>query len=305
MMIKTARLRTVSALLLTPEGKLVAQLRDNKPGLPYPNCWSTLGGKIELGESPDDAMRRELIEEIEFCPPLTFWRAFDLHYVLRDQPTTSEVYAYVGTIDRDLAAVRLHEGQRLGTFGADDLTGAAFAFGLDQLFRDYFAEQARPAEAVQVRLAAIDESPIIHRLMQEAFAEYEGVLQPGSGANRETVADVQQAMAVGGAALAWRQGIPVGAARFRLEPDELYVGRVAVPPVYRQHGVGRAVMRFMEDVARLHRKDRIRVDVRKSLPQNVSFYQKLGYDIISINPHPRGPDQVVTLVKRILAEGEP
>ena len=49
----------------TADGKLVVQLRDDKPGLPYPNCWATLGGGIEPNEEPDAAMQRELIEELD------------------------------------------------------------------------------------------------------------------------------------------------------------------------------------------------------------------------------------------------
>lgn len=30
----------------------------------YPNCWDLVGGHIELGESPEDAVRRECLEEI-------------------------------------------------------------------------------------------------------------------------------------------------------------------------------------------------------------------------------------------------
>ena len=46
------RVPTVSALLVTPDGKVVVQLRDDKPGLPYPNRWATLGGGIKPGEEP-------------------------------------------------------------------------------------------------------------------------------------------------------------------------------------------------------------------------------------------------------------
>ena len=47
-------------------GKILLQLRDNKPGLPYPDCWGTFGGQIEEGETPEEAIRREIKEELNY-----------------------------------------------------------------------------------------------------------------------------------------------------------------------------------------------------------------------------------------------
>src|SRR5690349_2025188 len=116
-----ARARTVSALLRNPEGKLISQLRDDKPGLMFPGHWSTLGGSIEAGETPDEAMRRELIEEIEICPPMTFWRLFEHHFVSNGKAYDVDIYAYVGDIDLEIADIHLHEGQRLAFLDSSDI----------------------------------------------------------------------------------------------------------------------------------------------------------------------------------------
>lgn len=42
------------------------QLRDNIPGIFYPNHWGCFGGAIDAGESSVQAVRRELWEELEF-----------------------------------------------------------------------------------------------------------------------------------------------------------------------------------------------------------------------------------------------
>ncbi len=133
-------IRTVSALLVTPDGKLVAHLRDDKPEIPFPNTWSTLGGRVEPGESPVEAMRRELVEEIEFSPEMMYWRTFDLNFILNGSSVMVEVHTFVGTLDRPLEQVNLHEGQRLGAFSHDELDSVVFAFGLDRLYRAYFAD---------------------------------------------------------------------------------------------------------------------------------------------------------------------
>jgi 8-oxo-dGTP diphosphatase len=133
-------IRTVSAMLVTPDGRLVAHLRDDKPEIPFPNTWSTLGGRVEPGESPAEAMQRELIEEIECSPAMTFWRTFDLAFTALNTQFQVEVYAFAGRLDRPLAQVKLHEGQRLGAFSRDELDSVVFAFGLDRLYRAYFVD---------------------------------------------------------------------------------------------------------------------------------------------------------------------
>jgi ribosomal protein S18 acetylase RimI-like enzyme len=154
---------------------------------------------------------------------------------------------------------------------------------------------------LSVRLAALDEAWLVRSIMLEAFGEYAGALAVGSSALDESLEDVQAAMRAGGAVLAFLDAEPVGSARFRPEPEpgRIYVGRVSVLPAYRRHGVASALMRYMEEVAAAHGRQTIHVDVRDSLPGNVKLYQSLGYQVISIEPHPRGPDRVWTLHKRL------
>jgi ADP-ribose pyrophosphatase YjhB (NUDIX family) len=41
------------------------QQRENNPDLPFAGYWTLPGGKVECGEAPKDAIRREVMEEIE------------------------------------------------------------------------------------------------------------------------------------------------------------------------------------------------------------------------------------------------
>jgi ribosomal protein S18 acetylase RimI-like enzyme len=106
-------------------------------------------------------------------------------------------------------------------------------------------------------------------------------------------------MAAGGAVLAFLDEDAIGSARFTTEETDLYVGRVAVLPTHRRRGVASSVMRFLESVAADRGLAAIRIAVRDSLPSNVGLYQSLGYELVSIDPHPRGPDRVWTMRKWI------
>jgi ribosomal protein S18 acetylase RimI-like enzyme len=135
--------------------------------------------------------------------------------------------------------------------------------------------------------------------MRSAFDEYRGGLAVESSAHAETLDDVLDGMRSGGAVLAFDGDTPIGSARFRVEEDDLYVGRVSVLPAYRRRGVASAMMRFLDRVAAERGRPSIRIQVRDSLPNNVGLYRALGFEVVSIDPHPRGKDRVWTMRKRV------
>lgn len=55
-----------AALLATPDGRYLMQLRDAKPTILLPDHWACFGGTVDRGEDAEAAMRRELVEELEF-----------------------------------------------------------------------------------------------------------------------------------------------------------------------------------------------------------------------------------------------
>jgi 8-oxo-dGTP pyrophosphatase MutT (NUDIX family) len=57
-----------AALIVTPDARYLMQHRDDKPGIFFPGWWGCFGGAIEPGETPADAIRRELEEELGWRP---------------------------------------------------------------------------------------------------------------------------------------------------------------------------------------------------------------------------------------------
>lgn len=134
--------RGVSAIPVNSEGKILLQLRDNRPDLNYPNCWTTLGGGVEDGESFDEAIRRELLEEIEIDLPVGLWKIQNYEAELMKGKYSVELHTYIGRIDLPLSEIKLNEGQRLGYFGLDDLSNLQIGFNFEPMFREFFAELA-------------------------------------------------------------------------------------------------------------------------------------------------------------------
>ncbi|MBD2744135.1 NUDIX hydrolase [Coleofasciculus sp. FACHB-1120] len=58
----------VAIAILYRHGKFLLQLRDNIPGILYPGHWAFFGGHLEPGETPEEALKRELLEEIGYVP---------------------------------------------------------------------------------------------------------------------------------------------------------------------------------------------------------------------------------------------
>lgn len=120
-------------LIENSEGKVLLQLRDDIPGIPYPNCWGTFGGQVEPGESPEEAIRREIREELhyEFSRPEYFGNfPFDGY----------DIYMY-RVVDPYIAldTIRVTEGQRGGFFSPDEILKIPCAFNCRDIVIAYFA----------------------------------------------------------------------------------------------------------------------------------------------------------------------
>jgi len=133
------RRQGASAIPVNSEGKILLQLRDDRPDLLYPNCWTTLGGGVEDGETFDQAIRRELLEEIELELPVKLWRVDESIIEIHGHQFHVENAIYAARIDLPISVIKLNEGQRLGYFGLDDLSTLQIGYNYEPTFREFFA----------------------------------------------------------------------------------------------------------------------------------------------------------------------
>lgn len=119
----TPKGRVVSAaLLVTPDGRYLMQHRDNLPHIMLPGHWACFGGAIEPGESPEAALRRELLEEIEFTArEVAAFTEMDVLLPL-DPPRRDRMHFFaVPILVADVERMVLREGQGKALFTPEAL----------------------------------------------------------------------------------------------------------------------------------------------------------------------------------------
>ncbi len=131
------RVPCVSAVLVNPKGQVLLQQRDDKPELPYAGYWALFGGRIEDGEQPEIALRRELIEEIELSDiQLQFWKVYERFHP--EKQATVIQHIYIGKITLLVEEIVLNEGQAARYFDEKTFNSVPIAFGFDHLLSEFY-----------------------------------------------------------------------------------------------------------------------------------------------------------------------
>jgi 8-oxo-dGTP pyrophosphatase MutT (NUDIX family) len=111
-----------AALLATPDGRYLMQLRDPKPTILLPDHWALFGGSIDPGETGEAAMRRELLEELAFTARRVDYFTEMLIGLPFATPRRDRMTFYVVPIEEaDIAGMVQHEGAGMRLFRPAEL----------------------------------------------------------------------------------------------------------------------------------------------------------------------------------------
>ena len=107
--------RNVSLFILySPDGKILLQHR-SKDALMLPDYWAFFGGGIEKGENPEQALKREVLEELSYEVQSPLCLATQ-KFVHKDE----EGIKYVFVEKYQNHPLTLREGQGMGWFLPDE-----------------------------------------------------------------------------------------------------------------------------------------------------------------------------------------
>lgn len=133
-------LERVAGVILVREGAVLLQHRDDIPTIRFPGCWAIFGGHVEAGETPEDAARREVEEELchRLPGPLTL-----VHHG-RYEDEGRERFFFAAPLSVPVSELTLCEGQAMALLRPDEFD----AYPLVPLHREillrYFATASEP-----------------------------------------------------------------------------------------------------------------------------------------------------------------
>jgi len=111
----------VTALLVTEDRRFLLQLRDEKPDIILPGHWSCFGGHLDPGETADQAMLRELDEELRYRPTECHWFFESVYSLPRQQRRRVRNVWYLVPLPLDqIPRLEQHEGAGMALFTLED-----------------------------------------------------------------------------------------------------------------------------------------------------------------------------------------
>lgn len=129
-------MKKIAAIIFeNDDGEMLFYLRDSRPGIPFPQHWDLFGGHVEEGETPEEALVREVREELDY--ELKEFKFFKRYECYEGDAYPNIKYIYSGSFNLPLDEIKLMEGDRPGYFSREEVPGIKFANILKEIVMDY------------------------------------------------------------------------------------------------------------------------------------------------------------------------
>jgi 8-oxo-dGTP diphosphatase len=129
-------MKEIAAIILENDNKqFLLALRDNKPGIPFPDHWDLIGGHVEEGETPEEALIREVKEELNI--DLREYAFYKKYECLDGDVYPNIKYIYYGRINIPIEELTLLEGERPQFFSTEEIPNIKFANIIKTIMLDY------------------------------------------------------------------------------------------------------------------------------------------------------------------------
>ena len=134
-------MKEIAAIILkNDKGEFLLALRDNKPGIPFPNHWDLIGGHIDEGETPEEALIREFKEELDLdLKEFTFYKKY---VCLTGDAYENTKYIYSGKINIPIEEITLLEGERPQYFSREEIPDLRFANIIKSILLDFINDSS-------------------------------------------------------------------------------------------------------------------------------------------------------------------
>ena len=140
------------AILVNRRGEVLLNLRDGCKEH-YPNLWDLVGGTLEAGETAEECMLREILEETGETLSEVSWLA-DFDVPLGDAGQ-ARLHVFLGLIDRNAAELTLGEGQEHRFFDPAGLDGVDVVPGTRALLKAYSEARLRAESGAGLKVQPV------------------------------------------------------------------------------------------------------------------------------------------------------
>lgn len=132
-------MKKIAAIIFeNDKGEFLLYKRDHKPGIPFPGYWDLIGGHVEEGETPEEALVREVKEEIDI--DLKEYIFYKIYECLTGDAYENIKYIYTGKINIPIEEITLLEGERPQYFSREEIPNVNFANILKTIVMDYISD---------------------------------------------------------------------------------------------------------------------------------------------------------------------
>lgn len=132
-------MKEIAAIILeNDKNEFLLYLRDNKPDIPFPDHWDLIGGHVEEGETPEEALVREVKEELDI--DLKEYVFYKKYVCLTGDAYENIKYIYCGKINLPVEEITLLEGVYPKYFTREEIPNVKFANILKSIVMDYIAD---------------------------------------------------------------------------------------------------------------------------------------------------------------------
>ena len=152
----------IAVAVLERDGNWLLQLRDDIAGIVYPGTWGLFGGHLDPGETPEQGLRRELLEEIS-------WEAGALSPWFEHQDPHRVLHVFRGPLTVALERLVLEEGQDMVLASFDELRSG-------MVWSPRRREWRPLAPSLQRALAKLESTPAVPETI--SLGEAPGPAQP-------------------------------------------------------------------------------------------------------------------------------
>ncbi|MFB6181601.1 MAG: NUDIX domain-containing protein [Candidatus Magasanikbacteria bacterium] len=111
-------MKEIAKIIFHKNNKVLLQLRDDDPTIPFPGMWTLFGGGIEVKETPKECVLREVKEELSI-------KLNRVNFITRQKRyESSELakdYIFSSKLKQNFGNLELKEGQDMQLFSKSEL----------------------------------------------------------------------------------------------------------------------------------------------------------------------------------------